>query len=582
MRRPIGVLVCFFTLAAAALAGSACTDTPPPSSASAASPDAQAPDEPGEHDSQDEYVEGPLAPDDEDLYDPPLASAGRDLVDDSELETNGNPALAASFATIAAHGAHPVIDTDPARFAELAVLRVLNDIPAAEVQHAPTGGAFIEHDTGARRIIVSTGGALPPEPLGPDDVLVRATSADLGDVRIEQRFERAPSAAGGSTNTRLAQVVVETRSGERLGLANVGAPSAAPSSRDCIAEAWAMAPALPPMTVVNPEVRGCNIDQCVKVRRAWLVAQHDLMRAYQMLEFIGESPEEERAFLWSQRGVGLDPVTKQPKMLGPETSAEHWFGPYARYRFDAIRQGVRKLYTSFREGKHYSSGATIKLICPQYDDNPGNICFTKKPSAHHAVAGFVNFCDRFFTEKDAWQEGRLMSHEVLHHTWVTWKNTIGRLDPIQDTHYHGHGPGCGLSPITSPQYGPDRIEHLATYTNGNGNDCRHRDINFRNNDTYAYFVRTIGNAVLTRAMTSWPAEPPPKQQSGGGTNNPPEGCNGGEWNPPPPGGDWQDPSSGCQKQGGELVCPSGSGGGGSFGGVPKQLQDLKIECPPEL
>lgn len=235
---------------------------------------------------------------------------------------------------------------------------------------------------------------------------------------------------------------------------------------------------------------------------------------------------------------------------------------------------MKKLNTSLHKGVHATWGTTLKLICPHSEDDPGNICFTKRPSAHHAVIGRVNFCERFFTEKSPWQQGRLMSHEVLHHTFLTWKNTVGRLDPIQDTHYHGHGVGCGLTPATTPQYGTDRIEHLATYANKNGNDCSHRDINFRNNDTYAYFVRTIGDAVLTRTMTRWPAAWPAKEHSG--TNNPPEGCSGGSWDPPPPGGDWQDPTSGCQKQGGELVCPSS--GGGSFGGVPKQLQDLAIEC----
>ncbi|MDF2695700.1 MAG: hypothetical protein K0S65_4083, partial [Labilithrix sp.] len=227
---------------------------------------------------------------------------------------------------------------------------------------------------------------------------------------------------------------------------------------------------------------------------------------------------------------------------------------------------------------HYSSDATLKLICPIYEDNPGNICFTDKPSAHHAVVGFVNFCEKFFTQRDEWQQGRLMAHEVLHHTVLTWKNgALGRWSTIRDIHYHGHGVGCGIDPIATPQYGADRIEHLATYENKNGNDCSHLDINLRNTDTYACFVQTIGDAVLSRRMMRWPAAWLPKEEDG--TNNPPEGCNGGSWDPPPPGDGFQDPTSGCQKQNFELVCPSS--GGGSFGGIPKQLQDLTIECPEE-
>lgn len=511
------------------------------------------------------YVEPALSTTETALYDPDV-DPGREI-SDGEVEVVSNSALAAALAPLTVNGAQASLSWDPERFSASAVLRTFADFPESSVEVSAAGGSYVVFDTGPRRIIVSAAGGLPPESLGPDDVVVSAMTATLGALRIEQRFERTGETA------RLAQVVAQTKDGDPIGLANVTPTATGP--RDCIAEAWARAKNVPPMTVVHPEIRGCDIERCVEVRRAWISAQHDLMRAYQMMEFIGEAPPEQRAFFWKQPGWSID--YRGEKKEYPHTAPERWFGAYAPYRFAAIRQVIRKLYLSFQRGEHYSSGLKLALICPKYEDNPGNICFIKRqPPAHHGVPGFVNFCDKYFGLDDVWHR-LLMSHEVLHHTFVSWKDTVARYDPVQDIHYHAHSVTCAASPITGAQYGLERIDHLATYENANGSDCNHKDIAFRNNDTYGYFTANLGVSLTTDGMKAWPSHWPPKDPSG--TNNPPEACSNAGLNPPPPGVDWQDPAAGCQKIGLELVCPS-SGGGGSFGGIPKQLQDLQIVCPP--
>lgn len=579
MRTSPSILVGSLALFAVAIAANACSVTTdnsePGSQPGAPAPDAQAPPTPDAPDAEDDFDESPLSAEDEqDVFDPDVAE-DRELGSADEVEKSDNPRFAATLAAMRAQGGVPFLDIDPARFEAPSVLRVLTDVDPAEVQTDASGGAYLDHDTGTRRIVVSAG-AMPTAPLGPDDVVVRVPTGSLQSVRISQNYERAPAAVGGASEStaHLAQVVVETQAGAPLGLANVSRPSAA---RDCMAEAWAMKPLLPPMTVATPEVRDCAIDRCVSVRRSWLTANHDVMRAYQMLEVMGESTPEEREYLWSEPGVGpADPVTKQ-RFPVANTSLEHWFGAYAQYRFDAVRQAIGKLRNTLRTGEHRTSGATVKLICPVYSENPGSICFSKKPSAFHAIPGYVNFCDRFFTSKSEWQRGRLMSHELLHHTLLTWNDTTPRATYVKDIHYHGHGLGCGMSPGTVAHYGTERIEHLATYVNQNGNQCSHRDKAFRNNDTYAYFVRTIGDSLLTGTMRRWPARWPPVADDNG-ANNPPEGCNSGHQPPPPPGDDVYDPANDCVKQNFEWSCPSTGGNGGTFGGVPKHLQDFAIEC----
>ena len=93
-----------------------------------------------------------------------------------------------------------------------------------------------------------------------------------------------------------------------------------------------------------------------------------------------------------------------------------------------------------------------------------------------------------------------------------------------DTHLHGHKSLCAANLKTEKHYGESKIRHLATYENGDGDDCHHLDKNFRNNDTHAYFITRIGQSILDGTMTEWPAWADPTPQPPSQCDNGEEGC----------------------------------------------------------
>lgn len=265
-----------------------------------------------------------------------------------------------------------------------------------------------------------------------------------------------------------------------------------------------------------PEVDGCTMWQCSKALTAFLLAHHNTWRAHQAMDFIASMPEEQANWVWDRPGRNSD-----GDMLSEITSPAYWYGDYAEYRFEAIHEVIDKLWKEFETGKN--GGITLRLKCPD-ESEVGNVCFTAEPSAHHAVKGFVNLCSDFFYDNSEWSQARLIPHEYLHHVFVNWNDGIWHLSALMDTHYHGHQAGCGVSPKTEKHYGETKIRHLATYENSYDNDCSHRDKNFRNNDTHAYFITRFGDDILDGDMTQWPAWGDPTPQPPECPDDGVEGC----------------------------------------------------------
>jgi hypothetical protein len=298
----------------------------------------------------------------------------------------------------------------------------------------------------------------------------------------------------------------------------------------------------------------CNdLPDCATAREGWMRAHYFTWAARQVIHLIASQGHvEKKKYLWKRPGLGKD-----GQSLGQKTSPAYWFGDWSDERFLTVKRAIDKLWGVLSTAE--TGGIGIELRCPTKNEHPGNVCFSKKPSAHHIVKGKVDLCAGFFepgTNEDFVDanQGRLVAHELLHHLFVKFGNI---WVAVQDTHYHGHGPGCGLEPKTEPAYGEGRIRHLATYRNSNGNDCGHPERNIRNNDTYAHFVQEIGSAVYTGRMVKWPLPTPP-------TPKPPE-CQGEEnclcedkssW---PlneyfePDGDWR-PDRWCPDHDGEMTC----------------------------
>ncbi len=325
---------------------------------------------------------------------------------------------------------------------------------------------------------------------------------------------------------------------------------------------------LPDMPAVNwPNTECGNKTECVAANRAWIRAHYYTWIAQLMINFIAaEENSDKRAWLWSRPGINAqgNPITEK-------SSLEYWFGPYNNKRFWAVKDGLDELWDVF---KHAKSGSyNIDLRCPDVM-GAGNVCFTKKPGAHHIVRGNVDLCDAFFDDRPYYDQARIMAHELLHHLWVDWGDV---WVAIQDKHYHGHGSACIGSPDSSAAYGESKIRHLATYLNGYGKSCGHRSRNVRNNDTYAYFILWAGELVYNGSMTQWPhpAEPTPHPPQCVGDENclcePEETWPANE--PFVPDGDYS-PDLYCWDGDGEMTCRA-TKFGATTEGICKRCDDVR-------
>ena len=297
-----------------------------------------------------------------------------------------------------------------------------------------------------------------------------------------------------------------------------------------------------------------------EAKRAWALAHHDVWRAYQMMEFIGESPSQFQDDYWEDGHAPLDSARNW--------SPDHWFGGYAPHRQAAIRRVVKELWGRFRTGDF--EGVQIHIKCPttrNETENPGNICLTHEPPAHHVVKGWINLCESSFAD-GVGPNARAFTlvHEMLHHARVHWKDgDLWKSAFLGDLKFHGHGASCLSGVKWEKMYGYDNVRHLAT-----AEGCWHRNLAMRNNDTYAYFINRLGGAVRSGKLKKYPTEGTPWQTPGGSGNQ----CSA---NPvPPPGEDIQDPDA-CFKPGGgqPMICPD-QGTGVASGAV---LNDACLSTP---
>lgn len=396
-------------------------------------------------------------------------------------------------------------------------------------------------------------------------------SLPLDQAVVLKTYTREPGEGGELGPAALTMVSVFDRRDEAAGpVVTLPIDDSMPRARalDCDARAYEMASEVPPVAVSFPRLSSCTIDECAKTRAAWLRATHDLYRVRQMLDFVAASPPEQRSFLWEQEGgteSGERLMSYESEDVGPNTALAFYFGPYADYRLDAIRTAYSRLWRVFQE--HEVGAFELDIECTP--DGPGDVCNTTRPGGHHAVKSNMKLCDKAYeTKSQAFDVPRLVLHEAMHHMFVPWKDKVGRLSPVMDTHTHGHGALCAGKLVTDKGYGLKKIKHLAQYENSRGDDCWHHNFAFRNNDTYAYAAATIGTYIRFGFLTRWPLQQPPEPESG---NYPDPPCGAGGIGSPPP--DYYDPLSGCHKSGTQLVCP------GSHGGLTPADLDIAVICP---
>ncbi|MFW6067223.1 MAG: hypothetical protein ACOC97_02715 [Myxococcota bacterium] len=495
--------------------------------------------------------------DDFDIFDPQEGAEGMELPEGTETAWPPSEDVAAFLGALEAGGGTTYLHYHRERWGELFNVRVRID-PDWIVANAD-GSSHADVDLGSVSVRVSsTADSTTPLPV----LVVPAT--DLTSVVLLKSYSRARNASGVLGRPRLDMVSAFQQADETRGpLASLdlSADPSVDASGDCDAMAWEMAGEIAPIAVAFPPVANCSLEECAIVKSAWIRATHDLFRIRQMVQFMDTKHQEQRAFLWSQRAVD-----EQGDRMGEETSLAFYFGGFAQYRFEAIRWAINRLWSDMHD--HDLEALPLDIEC-----NPGgvgDVCNTTNPPAHHSVKSNLKICPSFWDQGD-WYLPLLMVHEPLHHLSVPWNNGTPRLDPIMDTHTHGHGNSCLGSIQTNKAYGINRVRHLATYQASNGGHCFHRNFAFRNNDSYGWAALQIGGGVRNGQIRSWPhrasSSPSPQFQPCDGSQNP----------IPPPGDDWSDPLDDCQKIGQELVCP-GAGGGGA-GGASVASQDLALDCP---
>lgn len=487
--------------------------------------------------------------DDFDIVDPQEDAEGMDLAAGTETALPPDDDIRAFFTALEATGGEASLLYDHDTDGQFLNVRI--PIPVDDIVTDPSGGAHVDVDIGPVTIrVANTADSTTTLP-----VLLVPVS-DLSSLVLLKSYSRVlrDGALGPVSVDAVSAFDAANEGAGPLSSFDLTTEPQVDMSGDCDSKAWELASDVPAMAVNFPPIDGCSESECAIVKAAWIRANHDVMRIRQMLEYLDTKFEEQRNFLWDKPAVDPD-----GDPMGAETSLQFYFGGFAQYRFEAIRWAFKRLWDDMHD--HDLEGLALDLEC-----NPGggDVCNTAQPPAHHVVKSNIKICEGFFDQPE-WYQPLLMVHEPLHHVFVPWNDNGPRLDPIQDTHTHGHGNICAASVKTNKAYGIDEVRHLATYAANNGNTCFHRNYAFRNNDTYGWVAEVIGSGVRSGAIHHWPYVP--------NTSPPtPDPCSGDEY--PDPGNGWDDPLDQCMKIGLELVCPGGSGGGPTLPDL-----DIGIMCP---
>lgn len=249
------------------------------------------------------------------------------------------------------------------------------------------------------------------------------------------------------------------------------------------------------MPAINyPNFDGCNeVDRKV-IEKAWAKAHHHAWRAVQVFQVLDKAGSY-RDDLWKAGYTAGNNIEERKKSYSPYA----FFGAYdgGTYRYDYIRDAI---YMNWN--KRYMTKMTVKCrrkdeggAHPCYLDNPGG---NGKPSANHIVNGTVNFCNDFFDDSTDSHRIKTVLHEMFH--WLAPKGLA-----ILDTHTHWDRNSKGWCRAdTDKMYGLDDVMHLATSKGCWDDPDFHQGDAARNNDTYAYFIRNLGEAVYSGKLKQFP------------------------------------------------------------------------------
>jgi hypothetical protein len=243
-------------------------------------------------------------------------------------------------------------------------------------------------------------------------------------------------------------------------------------------------------------VGGCNKGEIDEINDAWTLAHYYMWRSYQVLDYINDAPESDRADLWND---GYDKKWQEIGQYSKNWSPRAWFGPYDKKRFQIVYGGIKKVWQERFLDK------TFKIECRTSKDESGpHPCFVKDPytgntpSANHIVYGKINLCANFLDMSKKSQAKGLI-HEIYH--WLDLPNSAFW---VSDLHTHCDKKtniGTCLDCTSEKMYGDIKATHLATTS-----ICNHYDLAYRNNDNYAWFIYSLGQATQNGDLMKFPTK----------------------------------------------------------------------------
>lgn len=358
--------------------------------------------------------------------------------------------------------------------------------------------SYLDRTFAGQRVRVQTARILRP----PTGLIVLSTAgAPLRDFELAVTYQ-TQDVRGVPHFAATEFAVLSATSGAQA--AHASGPGAyAPTPGTCIEEAilrfGAFPAGMPP--VKWPLFEGCNWSKCSDAALGWLEVHHNVWRASQMISVLDGMHPAQRSYFWGRPGRDANDA---PVSL--RSSPEHWYGSFDADRYSAIREVVNDFRGIMSSAK--TGGIKVRLSCPSYASNPGNVCFNSNAMAHHWVKGWINLCDSAFTDTNCNADNvgdgvaRSLHHEPLHHVFTH----LNGAKALMDTKSHWHGGSCLSNPMTAPMYcesenAPNNIEHFVAA----GNACGHLDKLATSVDAHALFIQTIGDMVRDGTMTHWPA-----------------------------------------------------------------------------
>ncbi|MEL6617787.1 MAG: PAN domain-containing protein [Pseudomonadota bacterium] len=229
--------------------------------------------------------------------------------------------------------------------------------------------------------------------------------------------------------------------------------------------------------------QGCSNDDRALIRRAWTRAHHNVWRARQVMSHLNAQPRRAAMWTWSFTDrMGTAPGYNNISPRG-------YFGSYDHGRFHDVRRVVDKLFVDRFRGK------TFRIKCRVRDSDGAHPCETFNANANTSVYGTINLCQRWFDNGVFIDQVTILTHEMLH--WMKIPKSAYWV-----TDRHDYWRSC-----RDYRGAKARYDDAAVWL-GMNRGCKDWNHNraVRANDTYAWWISTLGDRIYRGRLPQFPAE----------------------------------------------------------------------------